>query len=70
MKKGDFILEDNKIKFIPNSKGKYIIGCDPYKKITKWIKLLMFFGFYSKYKSDSGFIFWNEQGFGILKIKR
>ena len=55
-KKADLIWIDDKhqkVKFVYNENGKYIIGCDPYRKITLWHRFWMYFGLYKKFHSGS-----------------
>jgi len=64
-KKADLSWADDdhqKVNFVYNENGKYIIGCDPYRKITLWHRFWMFLGLYKTFKSRSAALVFGKTG--------
>jgi len=60
--KADLLRDENNrrgFNFVAPKPGRYIVGYDPYKKITRWHRFWMFFGLY---KSMRG-------GYTIINLK-
>lgn len=51
-----------KVNCVYREEGKYIIGCDPYRKITLWHRFWMYFGLYKKFHSRSAMLVFGKTG--------